>query len=73
MFFSECSDNAFEKVHFTFTKEGRPTGEGYIEFTNEDDFKAALKRNNEYMGNRYIEGWRFLMIKSGCKNFLNIF
>lgn len=37
-------------------REGRPSGEAYVEMESEDDLKAALKKDREHMGNRYIEG-----------------
>lgn len=43
-------------IHLTFTREGRPTGEGYIELSNEQDVENALKKHNEHLGPRYIEG-----------------
>jgi heterogeneous nuclear ribonucleoprotein F/H len=43
-------------IHLTYTREGRPTGEGYIELGNEEDIEKALKKHNEHLGPRYIEG-----------------
>lgn len=43
-------------VHLTMAREGRPSGEAYVEMESEDDLKAALKKDREHMGNRYIEG-----------------
>lgn len=43
-------------VHMTTSREGRPSGEAFVEFVDEDDLKAALKRDRDHMGNRYIEG-----------------
>jgi radical SAM superfamily enzyme len=37
-------------------REGRPSGEAYVEMESEEDLKAALKKDREHMGNRYIEG-----------------
>lgn len=45
-------------IHLTFTREGRPTGEGYIELSNEQDVENALKKHNEHLGPRYIEVFR---------------
>ena len=43
-------------VHMTYTREGRPTGEGYLEVAGEEDVENALKKHNEHLGPRYIEG-----------------
>lgn len=40
----------------TYTREGRPTGEGYLELANEEDVEKALTKHNEHLGPRYIEG-----------------
>jgi len=38
-------------------REGRPSGEAYVEMESDEDLKAALKKDREHMGNRYIEGY----------------
>lgn len=43
-------------VHMTTSREGRPSGEAFVEFATEEDLKLALKRDRDHMGNRYIEG-----------------
>lgn len=43
-------------VCFTYSKEGRPSGEAFIELKTADDFKNALSKDRKYMGHRYIEG-----------------
>ena len=43
-------------VHFTFVRDGRPSGEAYIELASEKDVEKAITKNNEHMGKRYIEG-----------------
>lgn len=43
-------------VCFTYSKEGRPSGEAFIELTMPEDFKNALAKDRKYMGHRYIEG-----------------
>ena len=43
-------------VHFTFSREGRPSGEAFVELASENDCQNALLKNNEHMGSRYIEG-----------------
>jgi len=43
-------------IHFTFTRDGRPSGEAYIELASEGDVTEALGKNQQHMGKRYIEG-----------------
>ncbi len=43
-------------IHFTFVRDGRPSGEAYIEMESEADVQEALKRDKQTMGKRYIEG-----------------
>ena len=45
-----------ESVHLTVTREGRPSGEAYIELDTEEDLEEALKKDRESMGKRYVEG-----------------
>ncbi|KFO31163.1 Heterogeneous nuclear ribonucleoprotein F [Fukomys damarensis] len=42
-------------VHFVYTREGRQSGEDFVELDSEDDVKMALKKDRESMGHRYIE------------------
>ena len=43
-------------IHFTYVRDGRPSGEAYIELESEEDVQEALKRDKQNMGKRYIEG-----------------
>lgn len=43
-------------VCFTYSKEGRPSGEAFVELKTAEDFKNALAKDRKYMGHRYIEG-----------------
>lgn len=47
--------NGEEGVHFTYNKEGRPSGECFVEVATEADRDLGLAHNNEHMGKRYIE------------------
>jgi heterogeneous nuclear ribonucleoprotein F/H len=40
----------------TMSREGRPSGEAYIEMEGLDDIEIGLKKDKEHMGHRYIEG-----------------
>lgn len=48
--------NAAHGIHFIYTREGRPSGEAFVEFETEDDINIALKKDRETMGHRYVEG-----------------
>ncbi|XP_049572919.1 heterogeneous nuclear ribonucleoprotein H3 isoform X1 [Syngnathus scovelli] len=55
-FFSDCDIvGKVNGVCFTYSKEGRPSGEAFIELKTSDDFKNALCKDRKYMGHRYIE------------------
>jgi len=45
-------------VYLTLSREGRPSGEAYIELCSEADFEAAKKKHNSNMGHRYVEVFR---------------
>jgi heterogeneous nuclear ribonucleoprotein F/H len=42
-------------VYLTTNTEGRPSGEAFIEVEEETDVDTALLKNNNLMGQRYIE------------------
>lgn len=44
-----------DSIHFTMNSEGRPTGEGFVEFANAEDSKAAMSKDRMTLGSRYIE------------------
>ncbi|RVE74640.1 hypothetical protein OJAV_G00024140 [Oryzias javanicus] len=55
-FFSDCDIvGKINGVCFTYSKEGRPSGEAFIELKTAEDFKNALAKDRKYMGHRYIE------------------
>uniref|UniRef100_A0A8C6TPT9 Heterogeneous nuclear ribonucleoprotein H1 n=1 Tax=Neogobius melanostomus TaxID=47308 RepID=A0A8C6TPT9_9GOBI len=55
-FFSDCKVlNGSGGIHFTYTREGRPSGEAFIELETEDDMKVSMKKDRETMGHRYVE------------------
>ena len=43
-------------VHFTFSREGRPSGEAFVQLLNEEAVEVALTKHKAHMGQRYIEG-----------------
>ena len=58
-----CADNVNIKggtagIQLTLSREGRPSGECYVELCSEADLEAALKKHNNNMGHRYVEGMK---------------
>ena len=49
-------------IHFTYVRDGRPSGEAYIELASEEDLNKALSKDKANMGKRYIEGNKMLLI-----------
>ncbi|MBN3324335.1 HNRH2 protein, partial [Atractosteus spatula] len=55
-FFSDCNIvGGVNGVCFTYSKEGRPSGEAFVELKTAEDFKNAIAKDRKYMGHRYIE------------------
>nr|CAI9705662.1 unnamed protein product [Rangifer tarandus platyrhynchus] len=55
-FFSDCKiQNGVQGIRFIYTREGRPSGEAFVELESEDEVKLALKKDRETMGHRYVE------------------
>lgn len=53
-------------IHMTYTREGRATGEGYLELTSAEDVERALKKHNQHLGPRYIEGVHYFLFLTVC-------
>lgn len=55
-FFGDCEIVGDENgVHLTTDRQGRPSGECFIELASQEDFDKAKGHNKENMGKRYIE------------------
>jgi len=55
-FFSDVNIvNGEGGVHFTFTRDGKPSGECFLEVASIEDMEKSLAHDNEHMGKRYIE------------------
>ena len=55
----DCKIKNEEKgVFFTFSTDGRPSGESFVELCSEIDLDKALAHNHENMGRRYVEIFR---------------
>ncbi|XP_065749923.1 heterogeneous nuclear ribonucleoprotein F isoform X4 [Phocoena phocoena] len=59
-FLSDCTiHDGVAGVHFIYTREGRQSGEAFVELESEDDVKMlaekALGKHKERIGHRYIE------------------
>ena len=63
-FFQECFlyalgvnvINGKNGIHFTYVKDGRPSGEAYLELESQEDLDQALSKDKHHMGKRYIDG-----------------
>ncbi|XP_047633858.1 heterogeneous nuclear ribonucleoprotein H isoform X14 [Phacochoerus africanus] len=56
VFFPDCKiQNGAQGIRFIYTREGRPSGEAFVELESEDEVKLALKKDRETMGHRYVE------------------
>uniref|UniRef100_A0A8D8TK63 Heterogeneous nuclear ribonucleoprotein H n=1 Tax=Cacopsylla melanoneura TaxID=428564 RepID=A0A8D8TK63_9HEMI len=42
-------------VQITTSRNGRPSGEAFVELEDEDDMENALRKDKEHLGSRYIE------------------
>ncbi|KAA0203402.1 hypothetical protein HAZT_HAZT000863 [Hyalella azteca] len=45
-------------VHITLSRDGRPSGEAYVELANMEDLSEAEKKHNQHIGRRYVEVFR---------------
>ncbi|KAL6065582.1 hypothetical protein STEG23_005124 [Scotinomys teguina] len=55
-FFSDCKiQKGAQGIRFIYTREGRLSGEAFVELESEDEVKLALKKDRETMGHRYVE------------------
>jgi len=55
-FFCNCNiDGGAKGIHLTTNREGRPSGDAYIELETQDDVTQALKKDRATMGKRYLE------------------
>jgi len=55
-FFANCSvSGGKDGIHFTLNREGRPSGECFVEMDTDDDVQEALKKDRASMGKRYVE------------------
>jgi len=43
------------EAHIIYLSSGRASGEGVVEVGSQEDFEAALAKNNEHIGSRWIE------------------
>lgn len=56
-FFKDCKvKGKVSGIHMTTSREGRPSGEAFVEFEDGEDVERACERDRDHMGNRYIEG-----------------
>jgi RNA recognition motif-containing protein len=51
-------DLSRECVHIIQGRDGRPSGEAYLELRTESDMKRAMAKHKEHLGSRYVEIFR---------------
>lgn len=44
-----------ENIHMTTNREGRPSGEAYVQVNTKEDQEEAIKKHRKNMGKRYVE------------------
>lgn len=55
-FFSDCRiRGGAQGIHIIHNRNGRPTGQAFIELEHEEDVGKALDQHKQYLGQRYIE------------------
>ena len=54
-FFGDDFDIVDDGVLLPLARDGRASGQAYVQFTNGEDAKKALSKNREHMGHRYVE------------------
>uniref|UniRef100_A0A8D2G947 RRM domain-containing protein n=1 Tax=Theropithecus gelada TaxID=9565 RepID=A0A8D2G947_THEGE len=55
-FFSDHKiQNGTSGIRFIYTREGRSSGEAFVELESEEEVNLALKKDRETMGHRYVE------------------
>ena len=45
-------------VHLMFNEREQPTGEGYVEFSSQEDRERAMSKDRQHIGGRYVELFR---------------
>ncbi|XP_056125994.1 G-rich sequence factor 1 [Rhinichthys klamathensis goyatoka] len=55
-FFSDCRIRAgVQGIHIIHNRNGKPTGQAFIELEHEEDVCKALDQHKHYLGQRYVE------------------
>lgn len=55
-FFNDCRiKDGKLGIHMTMSREGRPSGEAYVEMESDEDIEKACKKDRDHIGHRYIE------------------
>lgn len=49
------NDSSLVKVHLITDRNGRPSGQAFAEFNDEDARETAMGKNKEHLGSRYVE------------------
>ncbi|MGH0170240.1 UNVERIFIED_CONTAM: hypothetical protein FKN15_078056 [Acipenser sinensis] len=67
--FQDCRirDGA-DGIHLTLNRDGKPSGEAFIELDYEEDVQKALEKHRQYLGPRYVEVYE--VMNSEAETFL---
>ena len=58
-FLSDCNImRGIDGIKFTFSADGRPSGEAFVELCSGSDVERAVGHHEDSMGHRYIEVFR---------------
>ena len=50
------ADSVEDDIHIVLSREGRPSGEAFVELASEEDLEEAVKCDRKHIGKRYVEG-----------------
>ena len=53
------ADSVEDDIHIVLSREGRPSGEAFVELASEEDLEEAVKCDRKHIGKRYVEGTTF--------------
>ena len=52
----DLADSVDNDIHIVLSREGRPSGEAFVELASEEDLEEAVKCDRKHIGKRYVEG-----------------
>ncbi|VBB25577.1 unnamed protein product [Acanthocheilonema viteae] len=64
-FFGEAA-RSITQIKLTKDRDGRASGEGFVVFSNREDYDFALTKDKKYIGKRYVELQQVSSMESDC-------